>query len=270
VTAISTVNIAPVSGETPFEVERARWLFTTWRSILAPSPPIELDVWRSFFDAWSRLDAPSAAIVGPPKLNSGEFYAFAAAFSEAFEASWRSGDMTNAWRASGLGRNELRNCEVLSWILDKYGDHGQGSALLEGLMESVGGPVTAKRVRENKYWTRVESLPFGDSESRIDIEIESPAFLIFIEAKIGAAEYGDQLPRYLDLASKKAAGRPWRVLFLTVDGRPPRDVGHHESIASISWKEVASVLDQSARRQTPSGLPKLLIRQFCEHIQHFA
>ena len=81
-----------------------------------------------------------------PELICDEFSEFAGSFTEMFGASLRRGELTNVWRAAGIGRDELRNCEVLKWILDKFGDHGQGSAILERLLNLVGGPVTAELV----------------------------------------------------------------------------------------------------------------------------
>ncbi|MFL9906832.1 PDDEXK-like family protein [Paraburkholderia sp. RL17-337-BIB-A] len=182
--------------------------------------------------------------------------------------------MANFWRAAGLGYDELRNSQALAWILDRFGDHGQGSAILERLVELAGRQqpiaVTPETVRRVDYSTRTESQPLGDRESRVDIEIESPRFLIFIEVKVRAPETSDQLKRYVELARQKAAGRPSVVVFLTPDGRLPVDGKLHGTIIPLSWRQVSNILTAYVSGERADSFSGRIFLQFAAHARTLA
>ncbi len=248
----------------------AEHFFTQWERL--HSPPTQEDKyaeWRDFFSSWEHLAPADVAAEEKPPLDCEEFASFAQAFVKPYEDYRRSGAMVNVWQVAGLKYDELRNSQVLSWMLDRFGDHGQGAAILERLVELVGKQrpvgVSPEVVRTTHYWTRTESLPLGDQESRVDIEIESPAFLIFIEVKVRAPETNDQLKRYVELAHAKAAGRPSFVIFLTADGRVPGDVDLHEKVISLSWKQIAFILDTHASSALGNSFSGQIFRQFADH-----
>jgi len=258
-------------------LEQAVHFFSEWERLHSSSIADEqFSEWGKFFSRWENLTPEEVA--PPPRFFWDEpicvqFESFAREFTTPYEAYRRSGAMTNIWRTVGLGHDELRNSQVLSWMLDRFGDHGQGSAVLESIIDTASKQrpvsqqvcVTAKDVRENNYWTRIESLPLGALESRVDIEIESPTFLIFIEVKIRAPETGDQLKRYVDLAREKACGRPTMVIFLTPDGRLPIDTNLHCEISLFSWKEVASILEKHISGDLENSFTGHIFRQFADH-----
>jgi hypothetical protein len=157
----------------------------------------------------------------------------------------------------------------LAWILDRFGDHGQGSTILERLVEAVGRKhritVTPDIVREAHYSTRTESHPLGGRESRVDIEIKSAHFLIFIEVKVRAPESNGQLKRYAELARHTAAGLPSVVLFLTPDGRRPEDKELHEMVCPISWGEVANILTAYTSGERAYSSSGRIFLQFAQH-----
>lgn len=226
--------------------------------------------WENFFLSWEKF---SAAKILPeetkPVLDCTEFERFAQAFHEPYKRYRKSGAMVNVWRAAGLGNDELRNSQVLGWLLDKFGDHGQGSAILELLIELAGElrplGVTPGTARDNNYSVRTESLPLGEQESRVDIELEGPGFLIFIEVKVQAPEFGDQLKRYLDIARRKARGRPFVVIYLTPYGRLPASEELRNEIVSISWGQVADILISHVSERAVDSFSGRVIRQFAEH-----
>ena len=128
--------------------------------------------------------------------------------------------------------------------------------------------LSAAKVRTSNYWTRTEQLPLGDLESRVDIEIESSAFLIFIEVKVRAPETGDQLQRYVDLAPKKAAGRPWSIIYLTTNGRKPDSVALHGKVIPLSWRQIANILDAHTTGNTGDTFSGRIFRQFADHVRY--
>jgi hypothetical protein len=258
-----------MTSKVGLDIERARGFFSGWHGMHAEASEQKDKVakWRAFFDAWRQLAAPNILPAeARPTLDCPRFERFAQAFREPYRGYRQSGAMANFWRAAGLGYDELRNSLALAWILDRFGDHGQGSAILERLVELAGRQqpiaVTPETVRRVDYSTRTESQPLGDRESRVDIEIESPRFLIFIEVKVRAPETSDQLKRYVELARQKAAGRPSVVIFLTPDGRLPVDGELHEAIIPLSWRQVANILTAYASGERADSLTSTS-RDFC-------
>jgi hypothetical protein len=246
--------------------EQARRFFDRWHALQPGSRNIA--AMRGFFDGWRSL-AP-AAPPSAPALKHERFNEFATAFQAAYRNYRRSGVAANAWRTAGIGKDEMRNSAVLRWLLDGFGDHGQGPAILAALLRQLQLDNLAKLAIRYPYWTRVESCPFGERESRIDIEIENPHFIIFIEVKVGAGESGDQLERYRQLATRKAGNtaREWAVIFLTPTGRAPKTEAQHGHITAISWKSVAAVVEQHIRDTAlDTSVAGLLLHQFAEHMR---
>lgn len=253
-------------------LEQAGGFFSEWNRLHGnPMPGGQLTEWREFFQKLKRLSPIETTAEPGPVFDCERFATFAQAFSKPFDEFRRSGASANVWRVAGLGHDELRNSQVLSWILDKFGEHGQGSAILERLVDlaekQTVTEISAEMVRNNNYRTRTESLPLGDKDSRVDIEIESSAFLIFIEVKIRARETGDQLRRYFDIALTKAAKRPFVVIFLTPDGRIPGNEQLHGKIVSICWKQIANILATHSSGDLANDFSGYLFRQFAEHIR---
>jgi hypothetical protein len=254
---------------TKFNAGQAARFFSEWQD-LHEDPFVE---WSNFFSSWEQLAPVTKLPEKKPPFDCEGLESFANAFTEPFKEYRKSGAMLNVWRAAGLGSDELRNSQVLAWVLDKFGDHGQGSTFLEGLVALAGhqlAGVSPEIVSKNNYWTRLESLPFGDLASRMDIEIESPEFLIFIEVKVRAPETGNQLERYVDLAIKKAARKPWFVIFLTTDRRKPANNSLHNKIVSLSWKDIANLLDSHNTSAHCNSFTGRIFQQLADHFRHLA
>jgi hypothetical protein len=268
------VDVEDRSGS--LDVEAAQSFFTAWDKL---SSDRQSDVrwceWRHFFERWESRHLPEQPAKNSSDFNCRELEEFAAGFPAPYQHYCRSGTRVNVWRTSGLGTDELRNSLVLSWMLDRFGDHGHGSAILELLIEWANNQrrqtaISVSSAQESPYWTRTESLPLGDTESRVDIEIESDAFLIFIEVKIRAGETGNQLERYAELARRKAgASRPWLLFFLTPNGRKPDAASLQEQVIPISWKHVADILHSHAGSDARNTVSGSVVRQFAEHIMGF-
>lgn len=234
---------------------------------------IDLGVWLSFFAGWPTPQTHAPPGIHKVSFDSQGFAAFAPLFSKAADEYRKNGTAANVWKVTGLGHDELRNSEVLAWFLSKFGEHGQGSKILEiflGAISAQGSPETRIRpedVCKGPYWTNTESLPLGEAGSRIDIEIESPHFLLFIEVKIRAPETGDQLERYVDLVKRKAANRRWQVVFLTPEGREARNLALGPHVSSISWKQFGAAIAAHLAKVELGSVPKVLLRQYADYLQ---
>ena len=201
---------------------------------------LNLDVWNNFFEQWPR--SPQYLPQRIP-FDTDRFEAFSTNFRDCYRNFCQRGGRINIWRAAGLKEDERRNSEVLKWLLDRYGDHGQGAAILERLVGLANRyRMSDVDVRDCHYRTIPESTILGDKDRRVDIEIESTSFLIIIEVKVNAAEHGSQLESYVELARTKAAGRPWLVIFLTKNGILPKDDKLHSDIVPMSWRDIREIL----------------------------
>lgn len=191
---------------------------------------------------------------------------------EPLEATGRSGLFGNPWTAAALRRDEVRNASVLRWFLDPNGGHGCGGALLGSLLLRIRAKSVAgfQAMASERCRVTVEECPDGDRSSRVDIQIDDPAFFLIIEIKIDAGEQPDQLKRYGDIAEARAAGRrPWAIVYLTRDGRAGSTVAeeHLKQVVCLSWGEIAADLRRIARRAVPASA--FLARAFASHVSSF-
>jgi len=230
-------------------------------------PVVDGEKWEEFFSEWRR-HAPQAVEARASVVSirdPSDFAKFATAFSGAFREYRRSGAMFNVWRAAQLGSDERRNCRVLATFLDHSGEHGQGSGILCRLLSTIELLDFEELAASRHYYTRTEVWPLDDPESRVDIEIESDDFLIFIEAKIAHDEAGDQLQRYLELARVKAAHRNWVLIYLTPDGRNTANplLRDNARIKPASWSQVSRAV-RSYTFDRPNGPIRDLLLQYAE------
>jgi hypothetical protein len=183
-----------------------------------------------------------------------------------------NGDSVNVWEVAGLGYDEVRISSVFAWFLNCHAEHGQGSTLLSAIIDKLPKKPNqfpfSETIQSKPYWLYVESCASGELSSRIDIEIESEEFLLFIEVKVFAGETNNQLERYIEIAGQKAGKRRWGIIYLTPNGKPPSIV--HPMLLSISWKDIADVFHSHAKLNLPvQSYSGRLISQFAKHISNF-
>lgn len=280
------VPAEPVAESAPELAARLGAFFTAWKerrnALPSDQPPGPLaPQLQRFFSAWQPLRTGIESQRSVPVIDGAvrvaEMTRFFRNFGPALQARAehrRLGSGINVWEASGLGWDELRNSKVLAWLLDCRGTHGQGAGILAGLLDCIARksrefPVSANT--ELPYWTRIEPCPWGEDESRVDIEVDGDALLLFIEVKIGAMETTDQLDRYLAIGKAKARDRPWGVIYLTRHGRLPlrfTRAGADVPLIPMSWSDVKEVLEQQVRT-LPDCFARHVLRQLAEHIHSF-
>lgn len=278
----------PAAAPPPALAEGLRTFLAAWRVHRDNSSPAEAlppaplaSRLATFFAAWPAVRPAPAAPPPPPVIDWARRTAELRDFFRNFGPAWRAhgetrrlGTAINVWQAGDLRRDELRNSKVLGWLLDRRGDHGQGAAILAGLLEHLapaGGAFPRPAHSARPYRMRLEACPLGERDSRVDIEIDGEGLLLFIEVKIDASETHQQLDRYLALGEAKAGRRPWGVIYLSRQGQLPRRFrgeGAHPRLVAASWRDVGAVLGRQA-----DGLPDCfaasVLRQFAAHIQSF-
>ncbi|WP_180189960.1 PD-(D/E)XK nuclease family protein [Acinetobacter sp. YH01009] len=226
---------------------------------------------EAFFKAWQKisLDIPTPEkVISVDHLNLSRFFdAYKKALFLVLEAR-EAGLLLNVWKNSGLGSDEVRNSKVLKWFLDCSGDHGQGNKILLQFLKLLEAPFCD--FQSEFYSTIEECCPLGNLESRVDIEIDALEFLLFIEIKIHANESFQQLERYRGIAKKKAAGRPWLVVYLTKDGNLPTDyLDNAEGLRGLSWGRMAKAFKKYVNSQNLNNRSLWLLSQFADHTKTF-
>ncbi len=144
-----------------------------------------------------------------------------------------TGENFNLFAILGRETDEVRtHSAILAELLNPSGSHGQGAMFLRHFLarfETQFGifdmAVDAARVRP-EIWL--------DSNSRVDILIETDDTRIVIENKIHARDLPGQLAKYHEYAVQRPNSK---VVYLTLNGGPPGP----ESLGDLPLDEVALV-----------------------------
>ena len=233
--------------------------------------------WVTFVDAL-RHSLPSdwtgARSLSQRSWSAGDFLKFFILLRKGVNEDLKSGNRVRVWEVAKLGNDEMRNSYVLRWLLDYRESHGQKDLFLKALLGWVWNELKVPQcfpscsdLGDGSYWTKVESHPLGEKESRVDIEIGGP-IVLFLEVKVNSRENGDQINRYVERAERKAGNRKWGVLYLTKTGKPPADPSVRDRIVPISWTQISKLFHNLAGTKLAKGsLTRYLVEEFCSHIK---
>ena len=237
----------------------------------------------NYFNEWKKLKYhPNVTI--KPTINSNEFIGFTEQFESHYKTYLNEGNAINIWDICCIGFDELKHCNVLSWLLDDKGSHGFGNEFfhyfIDYLYNRSNFQFTITKDDINiPYYTSTEVHYESDEEeknSRVDIKIANERFLIFIEAKVQASETNDQLIRYYRLGKKESAqnkNKPWELIFLTKDGRQPKDQQDDDynsmlnKVICLSWQEIAVLLRRFSTIQSSRPFLQKILNQYSIYIK---
>ena len=251
---------------------------------------------NSFFKEWRNLPPIEETPKQPLFVDSVALEDFFREFDTAAEpirVARAQGLSVNVWKAAGLGTKEVRNSPVLKWFLDCRGDHGQGNAILLMLLKLL--PPRFHHYQPKSYSAIDECCPLGNLENRVDIEIDAPDFLLFIEVKIYANEGVDQLKRYYRDAMLKTKNvkKDWVIIYLTTTGhlstneKAIKDAllndndkitklihenlrnDEQDRLIGMSWSMISRLLHQYANQMNVNNRGAWLAKQFSDHIKTF-
>lgn len=127
----------------------------------------------------------------------------------------------NPFRVLGLETKETRQVRVLAWLLDPSGSHGLGDGYLRLFLQVASSGLTERsvllahamspgsppRIRREVATTELENLQFEDLNTsldppreeqpgRLDLLLQTPSWVVAVEAKVRAVAGDDQLPNY--------------------------------------------------------------------------
>lgn len=178
-----------------------------------------------------------------------------------------SGELIDIWSISGIGRDEVKNCAVLAWLCNPRGSHGLSSLFLRSVLQLSDVPDdTIEDVRVFR-----EHRPLGSDRDRIDVSVELPGKLVFIEVKIGALIGQKQLERYKEAAedlSRTLSVRQGRLvtpylIFLA----PHASELVHSDFRPLTWKKLATALHEAATQTAPTA--RTILTSYARHISNF-
>ena len=144
-----------------------------------------------------------------------------------------------------LARAEEFHSNVLAWLLDPNGSHGLHGRFLDGFLQSCGAtrlPESrmAQTVVEREYY-----LEEDRASGRVDVLVvnKEAGLACVVENKVGSDESGSQLAYYRRVApSALECDRIWFV-YLTPDGRRPRDPRERDAWTVATYRDVVRLVD---------------------------
>jgi hypothetical protein len=119
------------------------------------------------------------------------------------------------------------------------------------------------------YRTRLVTYPLGNSDSRVDIDIDGAKFVLFVEVKVNASKRPDQVARYRRLAHEAANGRSFGVLFLC-RSLVRLDLSEKDQVVAITWHDVAASISKHLSRKVASEGDRFLRALLSQLVQHFS
>lgn len=202
-----------------------------------------------------------------------ELQAFLTKFEEAYQKAVRAGHCIDVFDGFGIGRNEVRNCRVLAWLLDKNGSHGMGDLFLRKIAARLAGRENRKgrafflsdAALASAWASRTEICPLGEQEDRVDIVCAGEKLLLYVEVKIDAVERPNQTIDYYEKLKTDCGSREHALIFLSVRDEPRSGDAWH-----LTWESVASILlEMAGEKEGVCGFMRSLMRQYAFHIKHF-
>ena len=140
-----------------------------------------------------------------------------------------TGENFNLFAILGRETDEVQtHSAILAELLDPSGSHGQGAVFLRHFLARIGimDMVADAACVQAEEWI--------DSNSRVDILIETDSTRILIENKINGRDQRGQLERYHAYAVRRPNAK---VVYLTLHGDPPSP----ESLGDLPLDKVALV-----------------------------
>ena len=248
--------------------------FTKWSEIRQENKEPLAASLNVFFQQWSQTLKEPMGEMETQQVQRFVDVAVLSSFFDAYHtarqpmlAAKRLGFAVNVWQTAGLKHNDVLNSQVLQWFLDPQANHGQGDGLLKQFLSLLPEKFQNTFIQHSRVLA--ESCPLGENSERVDIEIDTNAFLIFIEVKIDANEGLEQLDRYLHIVQRKASSKPWMVVYLTRRAELPSTHRGKQGLMAISWSQLAAAFLQYADAAEADNRSAWLVQQFAQHMQSF-
>jgi hypothetical protein len=191
------------------------------------------------------------------------------------ELYWKKGRRYNIFEIARIHEKELIICRVIADLLNPKGRHYKGGVYLEifwdllrPLFKGKTGQGRPPRFEPEK--ARVFTEYSAGGGRRIDIVIEDGRVFIPLEVKIHARDQQDQVSHYADFSRLKSGeDRYVPVLYLTLDGRAPKDTEEKDYICLSFREHVLEWLKECLARPETEDAPPVweIIKQLAEAVK---
>jgi hypothetical protein len=185
---------------------------------------------------------------------------------------WKKGLRYNIFKIARIHEKELIICRVIADLLNPRGKHYKGGVYLE-IFWNLAGPLFEGKTGQLPPFDPQKARVFTEypaGSRRIDIVIEDGRVFIPLEAKIRARDREDQVACYADFSRlKNGEERRVPVLYLTLDGRKPKDAKKEDYIC-LSFKEhILEWLKRCLARPETEDAPPVreIIKQLVEAVK---
>lgn len=244
--------------------DRFRVLAANVRSESTSSVTPETSALTRCISAFARLRNAASDTAKPFELSA--LKAAFADFAALMARQKACGELLNVFDLCGVGRDEMKNCAILAWLLDENVSHGQGSRFLRGLLGQCANPGISQQSIAGGYATRTEFCPNADQADRVDIVCDGRDFLLYIEVKIDSHEHGQQTVRYHEKLRRNAGSREYDAIFLASCG-----VAACGRTKTLTWRDVASLLGEMAAEAASARahVPAALFSHYAGHVSRF-
>lgn len=150
----------------------------------------------------------------------------------------------------GLERDEVRNCQVLRWLLDPMAPHGYGADALHLVLDRLNGLTVRRGLAPQEYpGAELATLVVEETRgnTRADLVVNGQSWTVVFEAKIDAGEQPAQGRRLSELWPNAT------YVFLTRRGTEMHTTGEDPWIP-MRWSDVLGAV-RSAAALRADGAP---------------
>ena len=121
--------------------------------------------------------------------------------------------------------DENRLSDVLAWLLDPKGSHGQNDLFLRLIFKQLELGTNETFTVDTRVLREAPTHGIEKYRRRMDVLVEAGAYLV-IENKVDSSEQSEQVKDYLEHLHRCAGGRKTALIYLTPNGRQPDSLGH--------------------------------------------
>jgi hypothetical protein len=195
------------------------------RAPVAPSKPVtRLELERFFAGAGARLGQADTKFI-PPQSEVERFFSV---IRHKVEPQQRRLDQKKATHFNVfdfIEPDENRLSDVLAWLLDPLGTHGQGDLFLRLMFRQLALGSSVKGTKEAKVQREAPTHGIEKYRRRMDVLVEAGGWLV-IENKVDSSEQHEQVKDYLEHIHRCSGGRKSSLIYLTPNGRRPESLDY--------------------------------------------
>ena len=175
----------------------------------------------------------------------------------------------NIFEIAGLSNQEIKHSNTLAWL---FGDneHGLKYQILERFLKFTleNGNNTSKRYENLEKYLKIQEKNirvFRESDN-IDLLLidENNKLVITIENKVEADEGEEQLLKYRKFIDDKYKDFKRIYIFLTKDGRLPKEKSEHSQWLIARYKMIGDSIEHSLKNNNPPQKANIILSSYVD------